>query len=234
MNTSTLSTYTNTKAQVNSVIKRVYTWMFGGLLITGFAALFTLSNATLLGFIRSGYTLIFLFLIEIGLVFYLSYRIQRMSLQAASISFVVYAALNGITLAPLFFIYTSTSIVSTFFITGGVFGTLSIWAYSTKKDLSGWGQYLYVGLIGVLIAGLVNIFLRNSAFEFFISALGVIIFMGLTAYDTQIIAKWSGAISERDSQTEAVAKFAIIGALKLYLDFINLFLFLLRILGRRR
>lgn len=232
MSTQTVSTYA--KAQVNSVIKRVYAWMFGGLLITALTALFTLSNQTLLSIITRGYTLLFLFIVEIGIVFYLSFRIQRMSLQAASTSFIVYSALNGITLAPLFLLYTSTSIVSTFFITAGVFGTLSVWAFSTKKDLSGWGQYLYIGLIGILIAGLVNLFLRSSAFEFLISVIGVVLFMGLTAYDTQIIAKWSSAVSEEDSHTQMVAKFAILGALKLYLDFINLFLFLLRILGRRR
>ena len=221
-------------SQVNSVLRRVYAWMTGGLAITAFISLAVASSENLIAVLLGNpLLLIVLVVAEIGMVFYLSARILRMSLQRASMLFMLYAALNGITLAPIFLIYTSVSIATTFFITAGTFGLLSIWAMTTKRDLSRWGHYLFFALIGIIIASLVNIFLRSSTFDLIISAIGVLLFMGLTAFDTQAIARWAKGADPNIAENESVAKLAILGALKLYLDFINLFLFLLRLLGRR-
>ena len=145
--------------------------------------------------------------------------------------FGLYSALNGLTLSFIFLVYTQSSLVSTFFITAGTFAVVSVWAYTTKRDLSGWGQFLFMGLIGIVIASLVNIFLASPMIYWIVSYVGVGIFVGLTAYDTQWL-KQVALSGEMDAETGN--KVAIIGALKLYLDFINLFLMLLRILGDRR
>jgi len=225
-------TFTVGGERVNSVLKRVYLWMCGGLSITALASFMVLSNEGLRGLLLANRGVIFIiFFAEIGLVLYLSRRIFTMPYNRAVGLFVTYSALNGITLAPIVLIYTSASIVSTFFVTAGTFGALSIWAYTTKRDLSGWGQYLFFGLIGIIIASVVNIFLGNGGLEILISAIGVVLFMGLTAYDTQMISRWSAGA---DAESSATSKLALLGALKLYLDFINLFLFLLRFMGRRR
>ncbi len=221
--------------QINRVLRRVYAWMTGGLAITAVVSLAVASSENLIAALLGNTLLLILLVVaELGLVIYLSTRILKMSLQNASILFMLFAALNGITLAPIFLIYTSVSIATTFFITAGTFGLLSIWAMSTKRDLSRWGHYLFFALIGIIIASLVNIFLRSSTFDLIISAIGVLLFMGLTAFDTQRIARWASGADPNISKNESVAKLAIVGALKLYLDFINLFLFLLRFLGRRR
>lgn len=226
-------TFTIAGERLNSTIKRVYAWMSGGLLLTAVVSLLVVNNERLINALSSGGLLFILILAELGLVLYLSFRILTIPYQRAKGLFLAYAALNGITLAPIFLIYTGSSIVATFFVTAGTFGALSIWAMTTKHDLSGWGQYLFFGLIGIIIASVVNGFLGSGTLDLLISVGGVILFMALTAFDTQRIKKWSKS-AEFSNDDEMVGKLAILGALKLYLDFINLFLFLLRFMGRRR
>ncbi|MBB3946453.1 hypothetical protein GGQ73_002406 [Rhizobium skierniewicense] len=165
----------------------------------------------------------------LGLVLFLSFRIQNMSVSAAQATFWGYAALMGVSLSSIFLVYTGQSIVQTFFITAASFGALSLYGYTTKKDLSGMGSFLIMGLFGLIIASIVNIFLQSSAMGFAISAIGVLIFAGLTAYDTQKIKEM---YFDGDDVATAGRK-AIMGALTLYLDFINLFMFLLQFLGNR-
>jgi len=168
-------------------------------------------------------------LAPLGMVFFLSARIEKMSVSAAQTTFWVFAALMGISLSSIFLVYTSASITQTFFITAASFGALSLFGYTTKKDLSAMGSFLMMGLFGLIIAMVVNIFLQSSALQFAISAIGVLIFAGLTAYDTQQI---KSMYYEGDTDATAGRK-AIMGALRLYLDFINLFMFLLQFLGNR-
>jgi len=165
------------------------------------------------------------------LVWQISRSIQKFSAQTAGILFTVYAGLNGVIFSTLFLAYTSSSIAATFFITAGVFGATALYGWTTKADLSSIGSLCFMGLIGIIIASIVNIFLRSTMFEYIISYLGVAIFIGLTAYDMQQL-KIMNAKGFQDS--ESMAKISILGALKLYLDFINLFLFLLRLFGQRR
>jgi uncharacterized protein len=212
----------------NTLIRQVYAWMGGGLLITALLAVVTLSSPALLNAVF-GNRLVFYGLIlgELGLVVAISGAINRLSASTASLLFLIYAALNGVTMSVIFAIYTAESIASTFVITAATFGTMSVYGYVTKRDLTGWGSFLFMGLIGVVIASVVNIFTQSSAASWIISAVGVIVFTGLTAYDTWKIKAMARAGEEG-------RKPAILGALTLYLDFINLFLMLLRLLGNRR
>lgn len=212
----------------NSLIRQVYAWMGGGLLVTALLAMVTVSSPLLLNAVFSN-RLVFYALIlgELGLVVAISGAINKLSASAASILFLVYAALNGVTMSVIFAVYTAESISSTFVITAATFGAMSAYGYMTKRDLTGWGSFLFMGLIGVVIASLVNIFTKSSAASWIISALGVIVFTGLTAYDT-----WK--IKVMATAGAAGRKPAILGALTLYLDFINLFLMLLRLVGNRR
>jgi hypothetical protein len=161
---------------------------------------------------------------------FLSFRIEKMSLVAAQLSFWVYAALVGLSLAGIFLVYTGASIARVFFITAGTFGAMSLYGYTTKRDLTQFGSFLFMGLIGIVIAGLVNLFMRSTALQLTISAIGVIVFVGLTAWDTQRIK----AIYFQGDGTMVAGKKAIMGALSLYLDFLNLFLMLMQLLGDRR
>jgi FtsH-binding integral membrane protein len=165
-----------------------------------------------------------------GLVMLLSFGIQRMSLAAAQAVFWSYAALMGISLAPILLVYTGASVAQVFFITAATFGAMSLWGYTTRSDLTGFGSFLFMGLIGIIIASVVNIFVHSSVMSFVISVVGVLVFTGLTAYDTQWI-KESYAASD---DSALAGRKAIFGALKLYLDFVNLFLMLMRLLGNRR
>ncbi len=212
----------------NTLIRQVYAWMGGGLLITALLAMVTISSPVLLNAVF-GNRLVFYGLIfgELGLVIAISGAINKLSASAASLLFILYAALNGVTMSVIFAVYTAESITSTFVITAATFGTMSAYGYLTKRDLTRWGSFLFMGLIGVVIASLVNIFTRSSAASWIISALGVIVFTGLTAYDTWKIKAMAATGAEG-------RKPAILGALTLYLDFINLFLMLLRLLGNRR
>jgi len=213
-------------------IRRVYNWMCIGLATTAVVALFTASSQTMLQIIF-GTPMVFFGLIiaELGLVIALSAAINRLQASTAALLFFIYSALNGLTLSAIFLAYTQASIASTFFITAGTFAAMSIYGYSTKRDLTSWGSFLFMGLIGVVIASVVNIFLHSPAVYWLITIAGVIVFVGLTAYDTQKIKEMAHR-GFADSEMER--KGAVIGALRLYLDFINLFLLLLRIFGNRR
>ena len=226
--------YTREQVQVvqAAFMSKVYTWMSGGLAITGLIAMWVASNEPLVYSIVSNRLLFFGLIIgEVFLVGYLISRVSRMSAQTAGLLFTGYAALNGVTLSVVFLAYTSASIASTFFVTAGTFAIMSIYGYYTKKDLTSWGNLLFMALIGVVIASVVNFFMQSEMLYWLITYAGVFVFVGLTAYDTQKIKRMSTA-NEIGSQGEA--KSAIVGALMLYLDFINLFLMLMRILGDRK
>jgi FtsH-binding integral membrane protein len=204
-----------------------------GLALTGFVAFYVASNPTLLNFIFRNQILFFgLIIAELGLVFWISARIQNMQASTATAPFVLYSALNGATLSFIFILYTRASIASTFFVCAATFVACSIYGWTTKRDLTSLGGFLMMGLIGIIIASLVNIFFRSPAMHMIISYIGVLVFVGLTAYDTQNL-KAMAASQPADVGASAIRKGAILGALKLYLDFINLFLMLLRILGNR-
>ncbi len=219
-------------SSASSFLPKVYGWMTAGLALTALAAMLTLSSQGLLNLIF-GNKLIFYALIlgQLGLVIALSAAINKISATTATLMFLLYSALNGVTFASIFLIYTSSSIASTFLVASGTFGAVSLYGYVTKRDLTGWGSFLFMGLIGIIIASLVNIFLQSEMINWAISYIGVFVFVGLTAYDTQKI-KQIGAAGFGDAESQKKA--AIIGALRLYLDFINLFLMLLRIMGNRR
>lgn len=212
---------------------RVYNIMAMGLGITGVAAYGTYmlasTNPAFAQLLYASPLRWVVMLAPLAMVFFLSFRIEKMSVSAAQTTFWVYAALMGLSLSSIFIVFTGASITQTFFVTAASFGALSLYGYTTKKDLSGLGSFLIMGVFGLIIAMVVNIFLQSSALEFAISAIGVLIFAGLTAYDTQQIKEM---YYEGDSQATAGRK-AIMGALRLYLDFINLFMFLLQFLGNR-
>lgn len=235
-------------AGLRAYMLRVYNYMAAGLAITGIVAyvFFMLATTTdpaqAVGQVRGGMMitefgrLIFvsplkwvLLLAPLGLVFLLSARIHKMSVQGAQATFWLYAALVGASLASIFLVYAHGSIAQVFFITAAAFSGLSLWGYTTTKDLSGWGSFLIMGVIGIVIASIVNLFLGSSALQFAISVIGVLVFSGLTAYDTQQIKEM---YFEGDTELVAGQK-AIIGALRLYLDFLNLFLMLLSLFGNR-
>jgi len=212
-------------------IGKVYRWMGIGLFLTAISAYFVASSETLVYALASNSILFYgLLLGEVGLVIYLSARIQKMSAEAATAAFIIYSVLNGVTLSLLLLVYTGASIASTFFTTAATFGVMSAYGYFTKRDLTTMGSYLQMALIGFIIAFVVNIFWANSTMYWIISYVGVLLFVGLTAYDTQKIKKMSAYADG----TQITQKMAILGALTLYLDFINLFLMLLRILGDRK
>jgi FtsH-binding integral membrane protein len=213
-------------------LAKVFNWMAVGLGITGIVAYFTANTGLAMTIIGS--PLFFVLIIgELGLVFYLSARIEKIQASTASSLFVGYSVLNGLTLSVVFLAYTSSSIAGTFFITAGMFGAMAVYGLVTKRDLSGWGSFLFMGLIGIIIASIVNIFLKSSGMHWMISLIGVFIFTGLTAYDVQTI-KRIGEEGIMAQGEEAVRKGSIMGALRLYLDFINLFLMLLRFFGGSR
>ena len=228
------ATRPRTEVVVNDFIRSVYNWMAIGLALTGFVALYVSSSETMLRLIF-GNPLIFFVLIlaELGLVFSIAGMVNRMSAGTATSLFVLYSALNGVTLSFIFLAYTRSSIVSTFFICAGTFIGCSIYGWTTKKDLTSWGGFLMMGLIGIIIASLVNMFIRSSGMSMIISYIGVIVFVGLTAYDTQKL-KNMALTQPADLDGAVIRKGAILGALSLYLDFINLFLMLLRIFGTGR
>jgi len=223
-----------TEVLVNDFVRSVYNWMFIGLGLTGVMALYVSNSETVRGLIY-GNSIIFygLIIAELALVFSISGMVNRMSATTATMLFVIYSALNGVTLSFIFLVYTRESIVSTFFICSATFLACSIYGWTTKRDLTSWGGFFVMGLIGIIIASLVNLFIRSSAVNTIISYIGVLVFVGLTAYDTQKLKNM--ALMQPDGLDGAVIrKGAILGALSLYLDFINLFLMLLRIFGQTR
>ena len=222
------------QTRVNEFIRSVYNWMAIGLALTGFTAYYV-SNTPALVQVIFGNQLLFFGLIigELALVFYISARIQKIQASTATALFVVYSILNGATLSFVFLVYTASSITSTFFICAGTFVACSVYGWTTKRDLTSIGGFLTMGLICIIIASVVNMFFRNSAMSMIISYIGVIVFVGLTAYDTQHLKTM--ALNQPDGlEAGVIRKGAIMGALKLYLDFINLFLMLLRIFGGGR
>jgi FtsH-binding integral membrane protein len=208
---------------------RVYNYMASGLALTGVVAYVVASTpAVYTAIFGSGLMWLFI-LAPVGLVFFLSARIGKMSASAAQATFWLYAALNGVAFSTIFLAYTGESIARIFFISASIFLAMSLYGYTTKRDISGWGSFLFMGLIGILIAFLVNIFLQSPMIQFVASVIGVLVFTGLTAYDTQTIKEMYVA----SDSGELAAKKSIMGALRLYLDFINLFLMLLYLFGNR-
>ena len=213
-------------------LAKVFNWMAVGLGLTGIIALITAETGLALS-IASSPVFFILIIGELGLVFYLSARIEKIQSSTASMLFYGYAILNGLTLSVIFLAYTRTSIAGTFFITAGMFAAMAVYGTVTKRDLSGFGSFLMMGLVGIIIASIVNFFLNSSSLYWAISFIGVFIFTGLTAYDVQQI-KNMGERGILEQGSEAVKKGSIMGALRLYLDFINLFLMLLRFFGASR
>ena len=213
-------------------ITKVYAWMSFALIITGVVAMQTAEAPKLVNFIYgSQWTFFGLLMLQLILVAYLVSLVEKMSSQTATLVFILYAALNGLTLSAIFIIYTKASLATTFYVTAGTFGVMSIYGYLTKTDLTRFGNLLFMGLIGLIIASIANFFLQSEMLYWITTYAGVLIFVGLTAYDTQKI-KETNIIGNEG--TDEDKKEAIIGALTLYLDFINLFLLLLRLFGRRR
>lgn len=226
---------TRTQADIDQGLRshmlRVYNYMAAALGLTGLIAYFVGTNPAMMTTLIKNPVLFWVIaLAPIALVFFLSFRIAHMSFATAQLTFWIFAALMGLSLASIFVVYTQESIARVFFITAGTFAAMSIYGYTTKRDLTNMGSFLMMGLIGIIIASVVNIFLKSSGLGFAISILGVLIFVGLTAYDTQKIKEM---YMESDDSTISGKK-AIMGALALYLDFINLFLMLLRLFGDRK
>ena len=219
-------------AEQQRFMVRVYNWMTAGLAITGFMAFYVSNNETIMSIIFGNPIMpIVLMIAQIGLVFWLASRVMQMSVSQATGVFMLYAGLTGVTFSFIFIAYTSASITSTFLVTAGTFGAMSLYGYTTKKDLTSWGSFLFMGLIGIIIASVVNMFMQSTMMHMIITYAGVLIFVGLTAYDTQKIKEMNILGNEG---TDEDTKEAIRGALTLYLDFINLFLMLLRLMGDRR
>jgi uncharacterized protein len=222
---------------------RVYNYMAGGVFLTGLVAYVTCSAAITTGptgaqALTEFGQLIYvsplkwvIMLAPLAFVFFISFRIYKMSVAGAQLAFWLFAATMGLSLSSIFLVYTGQSITQVFFVTAAAFGGLSLYGYTTKRDLSGWGSFLIMGVIGIIIAGLVNLFLRSSALQFAISVIGVLVFAGLTAYDTQRI---KDGYHEVMGDVAAMSKAGIMGALNLYLDFINMFVMLLQLFGSRR
>ncbi|HTE95915.1 MAG TPA: Bax inhibitor-1/YccA family protein [Bradyrhizobium sp.] len=215
-------------AGLRAYMRRVYNYMATGVGLTGLVAMLTY-QFTGPELLQSPLMWVFM-LAPFGLVFFISARINKLSAETARLLFFVYAALVGLSLSTIFHVYTGASITRVFFISAATFGALSIWGYTTRRDLSGFGVFLFMGVIGIVIASLVNLFLRSAGLDWIISIVGVGVFAGLTAYDTQRI---KGIYDSNDDATSTGRK-AVIGALSLYLNFINLFMMLLRLAGNRR
>ncbi|MCM1138469.1 MAG: Bax inhibitor-1/YccA family protein [Duncaniella sp.] len=214
----------------SAVMKRVYLKMFIGLLVTAFVALFGASSPSYINFMMSNSWFYWgLLIAEIALVIAISSRITKMSSTTATLLFFAFAAINGLALSSIFLVYTATSIAKTFFICAGTFGAMSVYGFFTTQDLTKWGNFLIYALIGLIIASVVNIFTRSTQLDWIISICGVLIFIGLTAWDTQTIKKMA-----EYTPAQYAGHLATIGALNLYLDFINLFLYLLRFFGNQR
>ena len=222
------------REQVNAFMIKVYNWMAAGLAITGAIAFYVASNEALLQYLVTHSFVFFgLIILELVLVVALAGFVRKMSGMTASAVFILYSALNGVTLSTIFIIYARAAIATTFFITAGTFVACSVYGMVTKRDLTSLGGFLFMGLIGVIIASVVNMFVKSSGLSLLISYIGVFVFIGLTAYDTQKLKNL--ALSRPDNiDADTEQRGAIVGALALYLDFINLFLFLLRIFGGSR
>lgn len=218
---------------LQAYMAQVYGWMTCGLLLTSIVAFYAANSEKITELLYTNRAaLIGLVIVQLGLVFVLSGMINKLSGAAATAIFMLYSALTGLTVSSIFLVYTGASIGSTFVIAAGMFGAMSLYGYTTKRDLSGIGSMMFMGLIGIILASLVNIWLKSPALTWVITYAGVIIFVGLTAYDTQKLKAMGEQLNPEDKDN--FRKYSILGALTLYLDFINLFLMLLRIFGNRR
>lgn len=228
---NTIETTRRDDSVVATLMRNVYIWMTLALVITGLTAFVTAHSAALLSILFSSKISLFLVILaELGLVMYLSARIDKMSFTTATLMFILYSVVNGLTLSVIFLVYSISAITTTFFATAGTFASMAIIGSVTKKDLSGFGKFFLMSIIGLIIASVVNIFMGNAMLDLIISGVGVVIFAGLTAYDSQKIRQMLATMDDVDDSS---MKLALIGSLSLYLDFINLFLYLLRIFGRR-
>ncbi len=215
-----------------AIIRKVYLWMALALVITGLTSYGVAHNLQLITAIFSSRLIFFgLIIAEVAMVIWLTARLHKMSLTSATLLFIVYSVLNGVTLSSIFLVFTMVSIVKTFFICAGTFAAMSVYGAVTKQDLSSVGKLLFMALIGLIIASVVNMFFHSSGLEMIISYVGVLVFVGLTAWDTQ---KIRAMLADVDYMDETTQKLALLGALSLYLDFINLFIYLLRIFGNNR
>lgn len=212
------------------LMRKVYLWMTLALMITGITAAGVANSPNILALIYSSQVVMWgIIIAEFGLVIYISARLEKLSLSTATTLFALYSILNGVMLSSIFLLYSTAIISKVFFITAGTFGVTALYGYATKKDLSSLGNILFMALIGLVIATVVNVFMKSEMFDLILSYIGVIIFVGLTAWDSQKIKHMMMVQQDAD---ESAQKLALIGALSLYLDFINLFLYLLRIFGR--
>ena len=219
-----------TAERATSFLRRVYAWMCVGLGVTAVVALGVAGSPTLVRAIFGNKILFFgLIIAQLGLVFFLSSRVQKLSAGTAAGLFLLYSALTGATLSFIFLAYTGTSIATTFVVTAGMYGALALYGTTTKRSLAGVGQFVFMGLIGVILASVVGMFVKSEALQFVITIAGVIVFTGLTAWDAQRLKLMAASVPET-----SYGSYSVVGALSLYLNFINLFLFLLRILGGRR
>lgn len=226
-----LTTTSSTAAaeRVSAFLWKVYAWMFIGLGITAMVAYVVAGSPAIFRALVANRLVFFgLVIAELGLVFYLSARVARLSPPVAAGLFALYSAFNGVTLSVVLLAYTGESVTTTFMITAAMFGALAVWGSTTRRSLAGVGQFFFMGLVGLVLASLVGLFWQNDALQFLISVVGVIVFTGLTAYDAQRLKEMAVTVTG-----EAVGAYAVVGALSLYLDFVNLFLMLLRFTGRR-
>lgn len=219
---------TGLQSLVSSTMKPVYVKMFLGLLVTAFTAMYAASSSFINFFIAHHWLMWVLIIAELGLVFTISGAINKLSSGTATLLFYIFAIINGLMLSTIFLAYSPGAIMKTFFITAGTFGAMSIYGYFTNSDLTKWGSFFFMALIGLIIASVVNIFVHSSGLDWIISIVGVLLFVGLTAWDTQQIKRMA-MVTGAENQS----KLATWGALSLYLDFINLFIYLLRIFGNR-
>jgi FtsH-binding integral membrane protein len=219
-----------TAERVSAFLSKVYGWMCIGLGITAAVAYLVAGSPALIGALTGNQLVFFgLILVELGLVFFLSARVQSLEPGTAAGLFVAYAALNGVTLAVILLVYTGASIATTFVVTGAMFGALAFYGTTTRRSLAGVGQFFFMGLIGLVLASIVGLFWRNDALQFLITVVGVIVFTGLTAWDAQRLKQMALELPEGQGSA-----YAVVGALSLYLNFVNLFLMLLRLQGGRR
>jgi FtsH-binding integral membrane protein len=215
--------------RVSAFLAKVYGWMFIGLGITAVVAYMVSSSPALAGLLMGNRLAFFaLVLVELGLVFFLSARVHSLEPGTAAALFVGYAALNGVTLSMIFLLYTGASIATTFVVTGAMFGALAVYGTTTRRSLAGAGQFFFMGLVGLVLASIVGMFWQNDTLQFLITVVGVIVFTGLTAWDAQRLKQMAIEIPG-----ERAGAYAVVGALSLYLNFVNLFLMLLRLQGRR-
>lgn len=216
-------------ARIATFLRGVYWWMFGGLAVTAVVALAVASSpAAVSTLVRTPFLFFGVIIAELVLVVYLSARVAKIAPGTAGTLFIAYSALNGVTFSLILLAYTGASVANAFFVTAGMFGALAVYGTVTKRDLSGMGRFMFMGLVGLVIASIVSIFWRNDAMQFVMGVVGVLVFSGLTAYDTQRLRAMALEV-----QGEQARSYAVVGALSLYLNFINLFISLLRLFGRR-